>query len=213
MSVSFASTSASICATTTCIGQETPYRSSIATTLFTFDGNPYDQTGYVLAVMMNSATISYTQSYLTQGLYLNLAPPQYLQALNINLSQKSFTIQLWLFIPAFTTSNDFGVFGQCDAYNVCLSISLRNARVAVSLDSMNVNNNTLIGATVISTYAFTHITVVYDGALFQLRIYMNGIIDAVSSGMIQAYQGNSSNVVTTIGRSSSYAYPNSYFTK
>ena len=199
------------CPVSTCIGQETPYRSSIVTALFPFNGNDDDQTGYISAIMMSPTVTSYAQSYLTNGLLLSLASQQYLQTSYINLARKSFTVQLWLFVSSFASSNDFGLFGQCDAYNVCLSISLRNGRVATSLDSMNPSNSMLIGATVIIINAFTHITVVYDEAFSQLRIYVNGRIDAMSSGLVRSYQGNSENLVTTIARSSSFGYSNSYF--
>ena len=199
-------TNISTCSTSTCIGQETSYRSSIATTFFPFDGNSDDQTGYISAFMMSPNIAAYIQGYLTEAVSFTIASPQYLQVLNIDLTRKSFTIQFWFFIQTFGPANDFGLFGQCDAYNVCLSISLRNTRVAISLDSMNVNNNTLIGATVITTNAFTHITVVYDSTISQLRIYFNGRLDAVSSGIVSAYQGNPASVVTTIGRGWSYGY-------
>ena len=209
--VSFANVSASVCYTSTCIGQETAYRSSIVTFLFTFNGYDSDQTGYVPAFIVGPTATTYAQTYLTDGLLFSLTPQQYLQTLYINLVRKTFTVQLWLFIQSYASSSDFGLFGQCDAYNVCLSISLRNGRVATSLDSMHSNSTMLIGSTVMTLNAFTHITVVYDGTFSQLRIYVNGRIDAISSGMVSSYQGNSTNLVTTIGRSSSFGYSNSYF--
>jgi len=76
---------------------------------------------------------------------------------------------------------------------------------------MNINNNTLIGATVISSTWF-HVTAVYDATKFQQRIYVNGRIDAVSYGIVNPYQGMSSGSTnTTIGRSSSLAYSTTYF--
>jgi len=76
---------------------------------------------------------------------------------------------------------------------------------------MSINNNTLIGATVMSSTLF-HVTAVYDATKFQQRIYVNGRIDAVSYDIVNSYQGMSSGSTTTsIGRSSSFAYSTSYF--
>jgi len=208
---SFTNITVSACSETTCIGQETPYRSSIVTTFFPFDGNTNDQTGYVTGTLFGATSPSYTVGYLTQAINFNLNPPQYIQILNLNLAQQSFTVQAWVYIPAFTISNDFGLFGQCDAYNVCISLSVRFARFTFSLNSMNINNYTLTGSTVLNAGDFYHVTIVYDSTKFQQLIYVNGQIDAVSNGIVYPYQGNSASLITTVGKSTSFAYPNSYF--
>jgi hypothetical protein len=208
---SFTNITASACSETTCIGQETPYRSSIATTFFSLNGNTYDQTGYVIGILFGGTSPTYNQGYLTQALSLGINPLQYVQILNLNLAQQSFTLQAWIYATSVTTSNDFGIFGQCDAYNVCISLSIRNARFTFSLNSMNINNYTLTGSSVLSAGVFYHVTIVYDSTQLQQLIYVNGQIDAVSNGIVNPYQGNSASLITTIGRSTSFAYSNSYF--
>ncbi len=208
---SFANMTASACSSTTCIGQETPYRSSITTTLFTFNGNTNDQSGYVSGVVFGGVSPGYAGGYVAQALYLLLSPLQYVQVLNLNLAQQSFTIESWIYVPSFASSNDFGLFGQCDAYNVCMSLSLRNMRLTFSLNSMNMANITLTGATIIYSGIFFHVAIVYDATQYQQLIYVNGQVDAVSNGMVYPYQGNPASVTTTIGKSNSFAYPNSYF--
>ncbi len=208
---SFTNITTSACSETTCIGQETPYRSSIVTTFFPFNGNTNDQTGYVTGTVFGGTVLSYTAGYLSQALNLLLIPLQYVQILNLNLAQQSFTVQLWVYPQSVTSSNDMGIFGQCDAYNVCMSLSLRFARFTFSMNSMNINNYTLTGSTVLNSGSFYHVTIVYDSTQFQQLIYVNGQIDAVSNGIVNPYQGNSASLITTIGKSTSFAYPNSYF--
>jgi hypothetical protein len=110
--------------------------------------------------------------------------------------------------PALAT--DFGIFAQCDAYNVCMSLSVRNLRLTFSMNSMNTSNMTLTGATLITGSVFYHVAIVIDATKYQQLIYVNGLLDVLSGGMAYPYQG-SGTVITTIGRSNSFAYPNSYF--
>ncbi|CAF4556760.1 unnamed protein product [Rotaria sp. Silwood1] len=205
----------SSCSTSTCIGQETPYRTSIVTALYPFDGNTNDQSGYYTGVAFGTSVPSFPSAgaYIGQAIYLNPASQQYVQIPNINLSKQSFTLQAWLYPQSKTTSSDYGIFSQCDSSSVCLSLSLRSGRFVLSFDSMNSNNITLTGSTLVSSSVIVHITVVYDAIRFQQQIYVDGQIDSVSHGMINSYQGDSSSstTTTTIGRSLSFARGTSYF--
>ncbi|CAF4158262.1 unnamed protein product [Rotaria sordida] len=91
-----------------------------------------------------------------------------------------------------------------------MSLNLRNARFVLSFDSMNSNNITLTGSTLVSSNEWVHVTVVYDATLFQQQIYVDGQIDALSNGIVNSYQGVSLSS-TIIGRSSSLAYGTGYF--
>jgi hypothetical protein len=153
------------------------------------------------------------QAYSGQALTVN-SIAQYVQIPNVNLAQQSFTLQTWLLVPgSLSTPADYGIFGQCDLNSICLSLSLRNSRFTLSFDSMNTNNNTLTGSSLIGASNWVHVTVVYDAVLFQQQIYVNGLIDAVSRSIVTPYRGNSSGATTTIGRSLSSAYQTSYFTQ
>ncbi len=213
LSASFTNITVSACSASTCIGKETPYRSSIVTALYPFDGNVNDQSGYATGTAFGG--FAYTpQGYVSQACVLTAASSQYILIPNVNLAKQSFTLQTWLFTPpAITNPSDFGIFGQCDTNSICLSLSLRNGRITLSFDAMNSANTALVGASVISTTnSWVHVTVVYDATISQQQIYVNGKIDAVSHGIISSYQGVSSGAVTTIGRSISYVYPLSYYT-
>ncbi|CAF0861427.1 unnamed protein product [Rotaria sordida] len=208
---SFTNITQSVCSNTTCIGQETSYRSSMVPVLYPFDGNSNDLTGYATGLPLGSSTPGYTtNSYVgSQALSLS-SSSQYILIPNVDLAQRSFTIQVWLYPTSSPILGDYGIFGQCDSNSKCLSISLRNARFTLSFNSMN-TNSTLIGSRIISNQDWTHLTVVYDAVLYQQQIYVNGLIDAVSNGIVAPYQGTSSGLITTIGKSSSSAYGTSYF--
>ncbi|CAF0971128.1 unnamed protein product [Rotaria sordida] len=113
---SFTNITQSICSNTTCIGQETSYRSSMVTVLYPFDGNSNDLTGYATGLPLGSSTPGYTtNSYVgSQALSLS-SSSQYILIPNVDLAQRSFTIQVWLYPTSSPILGDYGIFGQCDS--------------------------------------------------------------------------------------------------
>ncbi|CAF1341398.1 unnamed protein product [Rotaria magnacalcarata] len=186
---SFTNMTASICSTTICIGKETLYHSSIVTLLHPFDGIANDLTGYGTGTLLGSSAPGY-QIFCCVGSH--------------------FTLQVWLSLQSNPLTGDFGVFDQCDSNFRCIGITLRNGHFTISFDSMN-TDATLTGTTVVSLYDFVHLTVAHDATLYQPQIYVNGLLDAVSNGMVSNYQGNSLGLVTTIGKTRTLAYEASYF--
>ncbi|CAF2062099.1 unnamed protein product [Rotaria magnacalcarata] len=207
---SFTNHTVSSCSSSTCIGQETPYRSSQVTALYTFDGNTNDQSGYLSGTASGSPSFVYS-SYVGQAIFLTSSSQQYVQIPNINFFEKSFTLQTWINTGSLSMTNDYGLFSQCDSSSICLSFNFRNGRLVLSFDSMNANNSTLTGSTLISDSDWVHVTAVYDAVLFQQQIYVDGVIDAVSYGIVSAFQGDSTSATTTIGRGSSYSYGTTYY--
>ena len=209
---SFTNLSASSCASTTCIGDETPFQTSMVTVLYPFDGNMNALNGYATGTAFGSPVASINaNAYIGQSVFLASASQQYVQIPYVNLAQQSFTLQLWINPTITSTSGEMGIFGQCDSSSICFSLSLRNARVGVSFDSKNNNSSPLIGSTLITANSWTHLTVVYDAVLRQQQIYVNGGIDAVSNGLVSPYLGSSSGSVTTIGRSAMVSSGFAYF--
>lgn len=204
---------ASFCSLTTCIGYETPYRTSIITALYPFDSNINDLSGYNIGIPSGLTALDYTPTtaYIRQAIGLTASNNHYIRIPYINLRQQSFTIQLWCFILNSVSVTDYPLFSQCGSDLICLSISIRNNRVIVSFDSLNNNATILTGASLIPVSVWQHITVVYDAIRYQQLIYVNGQTDAVSYGIIQPYQGSSIGANTYIGFSSSVNYSSSYF--
>lgn len=209
---SFTNTTTSICSTTTCIGKETPYHTTMATAEYQFEGNYIDSITNTAGIAFNGPNFISNNPYGgTQTITLSAASSQYIQISNVNLSGKSFTIEAWLYITIGSLVGDIGLFSHCDLTSKCLSISIRNARITLSFDSMK-TNSTFVGSTLMPSGSWNHVAVVYDSTLYQQQIYLNGVIDVVSSGTVSPYQASSSTFVTTIGRSVSSAYGTTYFT-
>ena len=181
--------------------------------MYSFDGNPSDLTGYYSGVALGLPSPGYSvNSYIGYySLVLTSRMSQYVQIPYLSLAQQSFTLEVWILPYVYTNPSDFGIFSQCDSNFICFLLTLRNSRITLSFDSMNTNNNTLIGSSMITSNIWYHIAVVYDAVLFQQQIYVNGRSDAVSRGIVAAYQGSSYGTVTTIGRSVSLASGITYF--
>jgi hypothetical protein len=203
----------SACSSQTCIGQETPFLSPGLTLLYQFDGSATDLSGYASGTPsgINPPSTYYNQGYVRQTLLLSANLSQYVSIPSINLAQQSFTLQVWIYVLNTNAQLNYGIFGLCDSSSTCLSLSVLNYHITFSLNSMNINNTILMGASVLDTADWYHITVVYDSVLFQQLIYVNGLIDAVSNGIVYPYQGKSSGTTANIGLSSSFTYNSSYF--
>lgn len=187
----------------------------MTTALYTFDGNSNDMIGTAPGVVIGSNPSPYTYaSYVgLQALLINnpSVAQQYIQIPYVLLSNRSFTLEVWLYPMYSISSADYGIFGQCDLNAICLSLSIRNGRIVLSFDSMHSSNRTLVGSTVTQKGSWMHIAVVYDAVLLQQRIYVNGQLDVISRGLVQPFEGTSSGTFATIGRTISAAYGTTYY--
>ena len=183
------------------------------TALYPFDQNINDLNGYNIGIFYGASVLSFstTLSYVRQSINIDASLNQYIRISNINFRQQSFTIQLWFFIRNGATATEYGLFSQCDSDSICLLLSIRNYRTMLTFDSMNVNAFILKGTTTISVNTLYHITVVYDMTARQQSIYVNGRIDAISSGTIEPFQGSPMNTNTFIALTVSYNDTISYF--
>jgi hypothetical protein len=187
------------------------------TVLYPFDGNANDISGYGTGTLYGSTAPGFTSNSIMGSRAIVMNSPtfqtQYVQIPYINLAQQSFTIEAWIYPVNQASMVDYGIFSQCDSNNKCISLGLRNSRLIFSLDSMNVNNVTLVGTILISTVnpAWVHIAAIYDAVSFQQRLYVSGRVDAISRSLVVPYRGTPSGSVTTIGRSRWYAFGTTYF--
>lgn len=195
---------ASVCSKSTCIGQETPYHSSMTTHLYMLDGNTQSTIGSTSGIAAGSPSPSVNAAgFAGQSISLNESNNQCVIISPMNFAERSFTVQLWFFINLPTITMELGLFSQCDYDNTCLSLSIQNEHLTFWFDSKNPSSIPLIGNSLIPVYVWTHVTIIYDAILFQQRLYINGDIDAVSTGIVFPYQGVTSLATATIGRSES----------
>jgi len=107
--------------------------------LWTFDGNTNDQYNIYNAVAFNGPT--YVTGYTGQNdtaLAFNDSQYVMMSSSFVDLTNKSFTIEMW-FYPTMLTSDDFGLFGQCQtpAPDLCLIAMIRNYRLLFAFESGN----------------------------------------------------------------------------
>jgi hypothetical protein len=107
--------------------------------LWNFDGNTNDQYSNYNAVPYNSP--SYVTGYTGQSstaLAVNSSVSQYvlMNSPFIDLTYKSFTVEMW-FYSTMLTSNDYGLFGQCQTptQDLCLIYMIRNYRILMAFEA------------------------------------------------------------------------------
>lgn len=95
-----------------------------------FDGDTLDNYGTYNAAPYNGPT--YVTGYTGQSntaLAFASSASQYVMMSSpfVDLSNKSFTVEMWFYSTTLTTQ-DYGLFGQCQtpAKDLCLSLILRN---------------------------------------------------------------------------------------
>lgn len=185
------------------------------TALCAFHGNVNDLPSFAVGVVIGNDPTPYTPiSYIgTRSLVLNYPTiaHRYIQIPYINLSQKTLTIEVWLHPMMTALMNDHGIFGQCDSDSVCLSLSLRNGRFALSFDAMDSKDVTLVGSTVNQANYWLHLAVVDDAVLYRQRIDVHGQLNALSSGVVDPFEGKSFGAITSIGTTISVLYGITYF--
>ena len=159
----------------------------------------------------SAPSFSASTNYIRLSIEMYLSNNQYLSIPDMNIRQRSFTLELWFLLSGGGTATDSGLFSQCGSDLICFGLSVRSGHITLAFDSMNSSANMLIGSSVATVSNWYHVAVVYDADRRQQLIYLNGRVDAISSGMVNPYQGTAPGVITLIGRSSSYSYPSSNF--
>ena len=193
------------------MGSETQYPITSGAILYPFDGNTRDA-----SLLANGSPVgafllpSYSYgAYSGSAILLNVTQQQHISIPFIDFRNTSFTLEVWV-LPINVATNsglqdDFPIFGQCDGYLTCLLLTFRSGRIQLSFNSM-ATNVTLTSSTLIPYWNWIHVAIVYDITLYQQLIYINGIIDTVSEGIITPFQGSSSVASTTIGLGKSAAF-------
>ncbi|CAF4423574.1 unnamed protein product, partial [Rotaria magnacalcarata] len=111
------------------------------------------------------------------AILLNATQQQYVSIPFIDFRNTSFTLEVWV-LPINAATNS----GLQDDFPI------------------------FGHSTPIPYWNWIHAAVVYDITIYQQLIYINGIIDTVSEGIVTPYQGSSSLASTTIGLGKSTAF-------
>ena len=174
-----------------------------------FDNGTDEVYGVYSGQFINGAALSPNSTvhpYIGQGhaLSCNGTMNQSFQVASpfLNLSSTSFTIEAWIF--AFSFSGDVGIFGQCQCSscaNQCLFFLVRGSRLYAGFTL-----NDLSGTQSLTASVWYHVAFVYDVALQEQILYVNGIQESNKTSAA-AYQGSSGAIL--IG--STISFPNTNF--
>ncbi|CAF2828970.1 unnamed protein product [Rotaria sp. Silwood2] len=147
------------------------------------DGASFGSPTYTTSFTGYGAAISFIRSS-TQYIYITS------RILPFNL--RSFTIEAWIYPIGFSNSNDYGIFGQCQAIsnNSCLYFIVRNNKLYCGFYF-----NDLQGVTTLTMNTWYHVACVYDSATMTQQVWLNGNLDG--SRLASAYDGQWG--ITTIG--------------
>ena len=189
--------------TTTTTQTTTP--ASLASSLWTFDGNTLDSwsTRHGFA----SQPPSYTTDVFTgtgTALIFSRAFQQYVQVEGYqNLSYQSFTVEMWFYCKHLT-NDTYGLFGQNDARERLRSLHIQ---IRDYFPYFGFYNDDLIGENYLRENIWYQIAFVYDLTNRVQIIYLNG--QQIGRRSCQPYQGRSGPI--TIGKTEEYYNLPTYF--
>ncbi|CAF1077148.1 unnamed protein product [Rotaria sordida] len=140
-------------------------------------------TGYGSALSFNASLYQYVLTNST---------------INLNISFKSFTFEFWIY-PFSLVTGDRGMIGQCQSLspNKCLHMTIRNSKIRISFYS-----NACDGTKTIVINKWYHLTFVYDLSATTQMIYIDGILDCISSTSAPLQITNLTYIPITIGYTS-----------
>ena len=129
----------------------------------------------------------YVDGYAGRALSVQTVQYMYVNTPFINLANRPFTMEAWIYLTSLNTVSETGIFGQCETYTLghCLHFVIRSQRLYMGFFA-----DDLASPTNLTTNTWTHVAFVYDLAANRKSIYINGYLDA-SSPSNGSYQGTS----------------------
>jgi hypothetical protein len=160
-----------------------------------FDNDTSDFYNVYNGTIMNNA------SYLSPGitgygssLFLQHDLNQYvnISSVPLDLSNSSFTFELWLNADSLNVSYFYGLIGQCtsSSANMCLHLALSDRS-----PHLGFFENDCEGRTILNTSTWYHIAFVYSYELRRQTIYLNGFVDGEKYSA-DPFQGKSETPLT-----------------
>ncbi|CAF4923209.1 unnamed protein product, partial [Rotaria sp. Silwood1] len=168
---------------------------SIASAFWSFDSNALELYNSGLDGTL-SGSPTYATSFAGYGAAISLTRSStqyaYITPKVLPFNSRSFTIEAWIYPSGFSSSNDYGIFGQCQATstNLCLHLIVRNNQLFCGF-----YNNNIQGATTLTMSTWYHVACVYDSTAMTKQVWLDGNLDGTHSA--SAYNGLWGN--TTIG--------------
>ncbi|CAF1080700.1 unnamed protein product [Adineta steineri] len=182
---------------TSCVASTCPSllpSDSSLTALWLFNGDVSDSMNNYNGTMIG--TSSFTNGYVGQSLVFSA--DSYVQLPYINFYQRSFTIELWIYM--INTTYDASIFGQCPSLDTdqCLHIGMN---IYSTLHFGFWQDDTDAVTTLFVTNQWYHVAFVYDYDRRERLIYVNGLAESLYVSYSDAphlYLGQSGD--TTLGK-------------
>ncbi|CAF1404866.1 unnamed protein product [Rotaria magnacalcarata] len=143
-----------------------------------------------------SGSPTYTTSFAGYGNAISLTQSSnqyvYIMSKVLPLNSRSFTIEAWIYPIGFSSSSDYGIFGQCQTLsnNSCLYFLVRTNKLLCGF-----YNDDIPGSTTLNMSTWYHVACTYDATTMSQQVWIDGYLDGSRSA--NPYQGLWGN--TTIG--------------
>lgn len=142
-----------------------------------FDNNTLDMYDVYNGIIINNASYSspgingYGSSIVLRS---NLYQYVNVSSSPLDLSNSSFTFELWINANTIDQSYFYGLIGQCtsNSANMCLHVAIRNRQ-----SFLGFFENDCVGQTLLNTSTWYHLAFVYSYELRRQIIYVNGYMD------------------------------------
>ena len=136
---------------------------------------------------------TYLSGYVDQALPIVSSQYVTINSPFLNLANRAFTVEAWIFLTSLNSTTDTALFAQCQAFSArnCLHYVIRSNKLYMGFFSDDTS-----GVTNVSLNVWFHIAFVYNFAANTKSIYLDGILDGFGAS-VGAYQGTSG--VTFIG--------------
>lgn len=179
----------------TCMNTSTVTPSTLMA-YWTFENNLSDQSGNgYLGTLINGG--NFVEGYIGNAIELESTYSEYIRAGYMSWMSRSFTVEAWLYLYSLAPSGDRMIFSQCEttAQCRCLHYTVRSNRLYLGF-----YNDDISGRTELTVNVWYHVAFVYDFGSNMKMIYLNGILDGIStysswSGSVGSYLGASGDTI------------------
>ena len=157
-----------------------------------FDNNLFDSTSNYHGLVNNGST--YTSGYVDQALFLNNSEYVTIPSPFLNLANRPFTVEAWIYLLSLDLSADNGLFGQCHNFSArhCLHYVIRAKKLYMGFWREDAR-----GITDVPLNTWFHAAFVYNTVGNTQSIYLNGVLDGFDTTN-GPYEGSSG--ISAIGQ-------------
>lgn len=150
-----------------------------------FESNLIDSVGTYHGAMASGT--SYVSGYIDQAVAMNSTRYVVISSPLLNLTNRAFTVEAWIYLTSLNTTYDTAIFSQCHNFtqDYCLYYVIRSSKLY-----MGFFGDDSAGTTNVPLNVWFHAAFVYNMAAATKTIYLDGVFDAwgTSSG---SYRGTS----------------------